>query len=44
MDLKTREAIKKIREINDRHLEKTRTQKKHLIVTYGCQMNILRLI
>ena len=34
-----REIINKLREINDAEYERTGKRKKHLTVTYGCQMN-----
>ncbi|ABR48698.1 tRNA-i(6)A37 thiotransferase enzyme MiaB [Alkaliphilus metalliredigens QYMF] len=36
---KQREIINKLREINDAEYERTGKRKKHLTVTYGCQMN-----
>lgn len=33
------EIIRKIREINDQYFFETGKRKKHLTITYGCQMN-----
>lgn len=40
----TKNFIDKIKKWNDRHFETTGKRRKHLTVTYGCQMNAVRCI
>ncbi len=40
----TKNFIDKIKKWNDKHFEKTGGRRKHLTVTYGCQVNAVRRI
>lgn len=39
-----REIMKEVRRLNDEYFETTGRRKKHLCVTWGCQMNSVRCI
>ena len=42
--MKQENYMDKIRAINDEYYARTGKRKKHLTVTYGCQMNAVRCI